>query len=390
MREVFMGISFDYKFNKKEAAPSIPSIHKGKGATKGRIHLLSYHGNENGDIYAVAAKKITVDKGGTPQALGRIDKRYYILIKDPTQNDTYYKINKVSLHKRLGISEKEIKDISKLKLSESGLKLENAIKNKAEDTIKASQDQLGNKIRDASSPINEHEIKEIIKNVPPQLLKHLASKLISEFNNDNNKKNLLPVLEVLQDSDPTITLPPNLTELKTDIWRKNIISDLSKYQVPLQRRINYEHEVSSSMKNMGYDGSFTLFIEKIKNLPNLTGTAKRDTIREIGTLGYEAFRASFPASFHNYSAQEKSEGNLRMGEFFTAIDAIPHGKERNECINETRRLVNHIFETRSDKLLKNQEGKKAVDDLKKTVNDSLDNLMTKNLEQHPRKRSKTL
>lgn len=106
-----MNISFNYDSGAR--APKIneeaPTYSPFKPTTKkGRIHFFEYHNDLNGrhkDKYAVLAKKVS-----TPN-LGFFEKKFYIIQKDPTKSETYYKINKASLHSRLGITSEELKNV---------------------------------------------------------------------------------------------------------------------------------------------------------------------------------------------------------------------------------------------------------------------------------------
>lgn len=92
----------------KESSVALP---KSKGLFKNRVHLYDYQGDAGKDKYAIAAKILTKNS----PSLNFIQKRYFVLIekKNADGPSTWYKINKSSLKKRLGISSRDLKIHSK-------------------------------------------------------------------------------------------------------------------------------------------------------------------------------------------------------------------------------------------------------------------------------------
>lgn len=95
-------------FNPKELAPK---LKYSAGRAKGRVHFI--RGGELSEVgknrYAVAAKKALSQNGNQPK-LNCFQKLFFILYKDG-EDGTYYKINKLSLRKRLGITAQQLKKV---------------------------------------------------------------------------------------------------------------------------------------------------------------------------------------------------------------------------------------------------------------------------------------
>lgn len=101
-----MGIRFD--FRGYEPAPKLPNS---LGKAKGRLHFHQKGTYKFGeDKFAIAAKKLST--GEAPPKLNWFEKKIYILHKDE-DSGAYYKINKLSLKKRLGVREKDLKEALK-------------------------------------------------------------------------------------------------------------------------------------------------------------------------------------------------------------------------------------------------------------------------------------
>lgn len=99
-----MSISLNFHYSgKEERAPRIPHS---LGLKKTRLHLYDGY-TEGNDKFAVFAKKITFKENQkVPEGLkGRF------IYQQITGTNDYYKINKRSLQKRLGINSAELKDV---------------------------------------------------------------------------------------------------------------------------------------------------------------------------------------------------------------------------------------------------------------------------------------
>jgi len=90
------------RFSASETALKIPDS---LGSKTSRLHLTNKY-TLGKDPYAIAAKQLKMTTS-TPPALGWLEKKYYVLLQRPGTN-IWYKVNKNSLKKRLGISEIEL------------------------------------------------------------------------------------------------------------------------------------------------------------------------------------------------------------------------------------------------------------------------------------------
>jgi hypothetical protein len=385
--EAFMGISFNFIYhNPKETAPPLSNS---KGTAKGRIHLLPYSGKENKDEYAVAAKLLRVKEGKSPpKSLGLIDRRYYILVKDPNKDNIYYKINKVSLEKRLGFSKDEITTISKLK---NPIESQKAILNKIHDTIKPTLTKLNIAISNTLlKKTDKKEISNIIREIPPKYMNLLLNALIEE--NDlitSNRASLYTVLDmIIQDPIRSISIAlPEETKGRFVEWQQTqkrikMVQDLDQFQIPQYRPASIIHDLTSNLIKKGYR-NFQEFINKIELLPKEDEKTANETIDKIAELGFKAFRGSLPSSFHHYSDKEREESVLLMGEFLSAFDALPKeakGTQRSQCLSKVCHDVGHMIQQRMTSLnFSKPDEMQAAEKLIKSITEILEELLFKDI-----------
>lgn len=103
-----MAINIEFKYATSERA--LP-LANSKGGKKSRIHLFDYQGEVGKDRFAVAAKLCKV-KSESPR-LNCLERKFFILLAHQEKNGdvTWYKINKNSLKKRLGLSAEMLKGV---------------------------------------------------------------------------------------------------------------------------------------------------------------------------------------------------------------------------------------------------------------------------------------
>ena len=179
----FMGIRFDYHYEKNERASELSRAPPWSGTSKGRIHLLKDYAPtsttaKTADRFAIAAEK--QDK------LNRVERRYNILVK---LNGTDYKINKESLRKRLGISSDEFDDFVYQHVKGGGRvdtgQFKRFIQDKLnEETFQEEVQKQAQKhltfIRISSGEPKEID-KYILENIPKNQLRYVAKGLYDKI-----------------------------------------------------------------------------------------------------------------------------------------------------------------------------------------------------------------
>lgn len=172
-------------------------IKNSKGKSKSRIHLFKYEGDKGKDPYAIAAKKLNKP----PLFHIPFLKNRYVILKDADPvteaSSVYYKINKNSLCKRLGISATDLEShVDKNRTINDNKFLEekitqrmdeaynDAVENyqkletKAEFAFPQHLDQ-GEFIKRLVAKLSDSEFEELEKQDVPELIKLLEEKVYS-------------------------------------------------------------------------------------------------------------------------------------------------------------------------------------------------------------------
>jgi hypothetical protein len=180
-------VNISFSYNSPERAPKLPNS---AGKAKSRIHFGDFTSGK--DPYAIAAKRI-ITKGNNPPKLHSFQKKIYILQQDPDPNKagTYYKINKLSLKKRLGISSEELKNAAA-----SGSVI-NCIQQKLSASLSAEiRPHLA-----TCHALGYRKIAHYIKELPLHLQNRVIEGLIQEVGSNNHLK-LTVLLKHLKANEP--------------------------------------------------------------------------------------------------------------------------------------------------------------------------------------------
>lgn len=352
-----MRISF--KYDASETAP------ESKKEVKGRIHFLPYSGEKNKDLYAVAAKAFKENQ--TPK-LGILEKSRFIIIKDNT-SETTYKINRRSLSKRLGISEDQIKEISKLDIEKRDDKLKTMILNEMELKINKDFKILEPLLKKSSLDENDkRRIKGVFSHAIDQPL--LVKKLLEQKNvNGVIKESLFTVLNQVDQR-----LIPDDLKLKINAHgKKTFIQDLKQYKPPspLSER---ELQIYTNFKKTPSPKQFKLQFGK-----DIKESITNDFVEKTAKLGLDAFLNSLPLSF-GLSKGPQIEMNQFIEDFGRIVE---HGsfEKRSQCMSQLSAQLGQSITGKLESLsmLDDPEVMQTTEGMIRSIVDEIDKILFKDV-----------